>query len=215
MTVLYQQIGRPYWRGYDAPSTAHVTTDLVNLRFGGDDFEVTLVSDEVAFPEVLDLLVNINPVKSEVDPIFSHKGIQLSVYGSNLKDYNVQEIHLNSLNLIRKSGVIHKNPYTTIGLTQQFKVHPDDVVLSETKPLGCFWQEDASYDEICQYHVTFFEADDEIRYHLDKGDPFLKAIRDGALSVMLSYEDSADCVYHTVDLVRHGTTTAWLTLHKR
>ena len=215
MTILYQQIGRPYWRGYEAPSTAYVTTDLVNLRFGSDDFDIVPILDESSFPDVIDILVEICPVKSTVNPMFNHNGLQLSVYGSGLKDYNVQEVKFKSLNLIRKAGVIEKNIYSAIELSEQFRVHPSDVILSQTQPLGCFWQENAPYDAICQYQITFYEADDEVRYHLDKGDCFLQSIRDGALSVTLTYEDSASCVYHTVDLVRHGTTTAWLTFHKR
>ncbi len=215
MTILHHQIGRPYWRGFEAPSTAHLTTHLVALKLGGGDLDLTPADSGDDFPDVLDVLVEILPQRALRNPAFTHKGIVLSVFGNALKNYNVETLQVQSTALIRLAGFSQKNKFMPFSISHHFTIHPDGVQFDQVTALGGYWHEQADLDDLSQYYVTFYEADDEIRYHLNAEGSFLQQIRNGQLIVQLSLDDSNVCDYHTVDLVRHGTTTAWLTLRKR
>ncbi len=215
MTTLHHQIGRPYWQGFEAPSTAHLTTDLVALKLGGGDLDLMLADNDDDFPDVLDVLVEIVLQRTPRNPQFTHKGIALTVFGNSLKNYNVETLQLQSTALIRLAGFSQKSKFTSFSVSHNFMIHPDGVQFDQVTALGGYWHDQADLSELGQYHVTFYEADDEIRYHLKSEGSFLQQIRNGQLIVRLILDDSNVCEYHTVDLVRHGTTTAWLTLRKR
>lgn len=215
VNTVYNQIGRPYWHGYEAPSSAYYSTDLAVLQLGGGDFILTLDVPTQEFPEVLDVLVEIIPKRTINTPEINHQGNVLSIYGGALANYTVEEINLQTSNIIRIDGISKSNQFKSFTVLHKFEIPPDIVTFEQTIPLGSYWDENSDLSELRQYNVTFYTADDEVRYHLDPQKNLLQRIRDGEFSVNLDQEDSDGCVYRTVDLVRHGTTTAWLTLHKR
>lgn len=215
MSTLYQVIARPYWHGYEAPSTAHLSTDLVTLKLGGGDIELSQSDHQVNYPDVLDVLIELTVIRTSKNPIISAGGLSVPVFGASLSNHNVEKVEFRSGQMIRKLGVISKTIYDSFVMEYSFQMIPDVIVLEQTIPVGGFWADGAKLEDLCQHEVSFYKADGEIRYHFENQISVLQKIRDGQFSVALSQQDSLGCEYQSVDLVRHGTTTAWLTLHKR
>lgn len=221
MNSVIKTIGiRPYWQGGAVPSTAFVTTDLLQLTLGELTDEEVLVENQT-LPELFDLMVEFQPIRSSLNPTVSCDNKSYSVYSNKLNDFSVSEMVCVSQGLCRIQGIVQKVPVSGIWLTTvKFQTLQEDHVVtnpSQEIPLGGFWREGCELIDIKQYHVAFYQMDRDIHYDLHPKNSFEDHICDRKLLLKIPQEDDANnpIIYESVDCQRHGSKRAWITFQKQ
>lgn len=220
MTQLNQTIGvRTYWQGYEAPSTAFVTTDQVQLSLGQLTENISL-KEYQDLPELFDLLVTINCIPTQDNPTITLDNKTVPVFTGRLSDYRFSALSLVPQNLIRVKGIIRQCNMSGYAISEfDFVTLKNSIVLGDATDqlkLGGFWKAGCDLDQVRQYSITFYEADDEIRYRLSPEILYLDHIRDHQVFLNLVGEDATqDFVnYESIDMQRHGSCSAWVTFRR-
>ncbi|AIK96409.1 hypothetical protein [Candidatus Odyssella acanthamoebae] len=221
MTVIHQKIDkRSYWQGYEAPSTAFLTTDVARLKLG-QVTEAENLEEPNHLPDIVDLLVEIQPEPTTHNPSLALNNRTASVFKGPLADYRFAKMSLEYQGLARLDGVIKKRPLSIIFLSGiEFETLMSNVNVinaPDKQPLGGFWQLGCELERIKQYSVTFFEADNAMQYRLHPEHTFIDYIRDRHVSLQISGENSDDppVVYKSIEAQRHGSKCAWITFEKQ
>jgi hypothetical protein len=221
MTIIHQKIDkRSYWQGYEAPSTAFLVTEVAQLKLG-EGTESENLEDPNHLPDVVDLLVEIHPEPTTHNPSLSLNNKTATIFKGPLADYRFAKMALGYQGLARLEGIIKKLPLSIISLSGiDFATVMSNVNVinaPDKQPLGGFWQLGCELEQIKQFSVTFYEADNEIRYRLHPEHTFIDYIRDQHISLQISGENSDDppVVYKSIEAQRHGSKCAWITFQKQ
>jgi hypothetical protein len=220
MTQLTQLIGRrPYWRGYDAPSTAFLTTEKVAFQVGhGRD--PSPLHDDQFLPDLFDVLVNFDLTPLSVDPTVSLRGKTIPIFREKLASYRFSILSLLPQGVVRVGGMIQQADLSAVRIsTYGFSTLETNVVFEESTnklKLGGFWEPGAPVDDIRQYSVTFYELDQEIHYRLHPENSYGDYIRDRQIFLGIGNEEERDKgpLYESIDIQRHGTQGGWVTFRK-
>ncbi len=221
MNVFHQKIDRrSYWQGYEAPTTAFLVTDVAQLKLGKLSEPEKLVEPK-KLPKVFDLLVEIQPEPTTSAPTVTLNNRTAGVFKGPLADYRFAKMSFVYQGLIRSDGIIKSRDISTISLIgMEFEVLKTNVNVKtapDKQALGGFWQLGSELDRIKQYSITFYEADNEIRYRLHAEHSLIDYIRDRYVYLQISAEDGDETpvVYESIDAQRHGSKCAWITFQKQ
>ncbi|MBW8309832.1 MAG: hypothetical protein K0M45_09425 [Candidatus Paracaedibacteraceae bacterium] len=221
MNVFHQKIDRrSYWHGYEAPSTAFLTTDMAQLKLGKVK-EAENLEEPKNLPDVFDLLVELQPEPTASTPNVTLNNRTVGVFRGPLLDYRFAKMSLIYQGLMRSDGIIKKRTLSIISLIgMEFKTLITSMNVKtapDRQALGGFWQLGSELDRIKQYSITFYEADNEIRYRLHAEHSFIDYIRDRYVYLQISAEggDETPVVYESIDAQRHGSKCAWITFQKQ
>lgn len=211
-------VGRPYWRGYEAPSTAFIATELAQIGLGHSE-EAHPLQEVHHLPDLFDLLVKLNPIPTENEASINLGSIMRHIFQGKLADYRFAALSLQPQSLIRQDGFIRRLEVNNLALPD-FKFtnltgHIELITATQVLELGGFWQPGCELELIRQYAVNFYEADNQIRYHLHPGQAFVDFVRDRKLLLILPLTEESQSSYESVDIQRHGTAGAWVTFQHR